>query len=166
MKHQPLTAARDPMTGARYLPPVMYFVIAEYELAGPTALFRPELGFACDPLPDLDAAADAVGEAMKDRRDRVVAVLRLTDKLKCDDVTAAALETIRQRLFDNGDSGALERFEAQVEEMADRNRARARKKMDITLQKSANFFINVIAAMGAVIFIIAVRVIFLALENP
>jgi hypothetical protein len=96
----------------------------------------------------------------------VVAVLRLTDKLKCDDVTAAALETIRQRLFDNGDSGALERFEAQVEEMADRNRARARKKMDITLQKSANFFINVIAAMGAVIFIIAVRVIFLALENP
>ena len=117
MKHQPITATRDPLTGARYLPPVMYFVVAEYGLA-PPPLSRPVLGFACDPLPDLDAVADAVGEAMKDRRDRVVAVLRLTDKLQCDDVTAAALETIRQRLVENDYPDALEEFEAQVEEMA------------------------------------------------
>ena len=117
MKHQPITATKDPSTGARYLPPVMYFVVAEYELA-PPPLSRPTLGFACDPLPDLDAAADAVGEAMRDRRDRVVAVLRLTDTLNCDDVTADAFDTYRLRLIERRLPEALEEFDAQVEEMA------------------------------------------------
>jgi hypothetical protein len=117
-----------------------------------------------------------VGEAMKDRRDRVVAVLRLTDKLECDDVTAAALETIRLRLVENDYPDALERFEAQVEEMADRAKPprdwapserfgaiRDYPEFDSARASWADFGLVAIAGIGAATAIYAFCVIGLAL---
>ena len=115
MKHQPITAARDPLTGARYLPPVMFFVVVEFDQ--PTGSV---IGFAGDPVPDLDTAADQVGEVMKDPSDRVVAVLRLSDTLNCDDVTADAYDTLRLRMVQRHDADGLQDFDAWVEDMADR----------------------------------------------
>jgi hypothetical protein len=105
-----MTAAYDPKTGARYLPPVMFVVLVEYRLTDNKSAF----GFHGDPLPDLDAAADQVAEVMKDWSDHLVTVLRITDTLNCDDVTADVLDTLRLRLVQRRDAERLENFDEWV----------------------------------------------------
>jgi hypothetical protein len=71
------------------LPPVIYIVLA----CDRGAWFN-----ADDPRDTLAAAADAVGETHKHWGDIPVRVLRISDTLNTDDVTADAFDIIAKRM--------------------------------------------------------------------
>jgi hypothetical protein len=72
------------------LPPALFIVIG---------LDRGEWFNADDPCTTLDDAADAVGETLKHWGDDIpVRVLRISDTLNTDDVTADAFDLIAKRM--------------------------------------------------------------------